>query len=155
MTFDAPPVRVGQPSSQPAPTDPPTDPKSTTRRLALSVKDARDLSGRLAVEESGSYRFRFLDRRGRSTAEGPPIPISAEPDLPPEARIVSRLSHPNTIAVFDSRCRLIKSSLIAACTETSSADTDSSQMRMSGFIVRQRAIAIRWRCPPENSCGYL
>lgn len=30
-----------------------------------------------------------------------------------------------------------------ACTETSSAETDSSQIRISGFKVRQRAIAIR------------
>jgi hypothetical protein len=26
---------------------------------------------------------------------------------------------------------------------------------ISGFMVRQRAIAMRWRWPPENSCGYL
>jgi hypothetical protein len=60
-----------------------------TRRLALAVKDARDLSGKLLVEDVGSYRFRFLDRRGRAVAEGPPIPVVVEPDLAPEVRIVS------------------------------------------------------------------
>ena len=59
------------------------------RRLALAVQGGRDLAGRLHVEGNGSYRFRFLDRRGRAVAEGPPIPVTVEPDLAPEARIVS------------------------------------------------------------------
>jgi hypothetical protein len=63
--------------------------KEPARRLSLSVKDGRDLSGRLLVGGNGSYRFRFLDRRGRSVVEGPPIPVTVEPDLAPEARIVS------------------------------------------------------------------
>ncbi len=64
-------------------------PATATRRLALAVQGSRDLSGRLLVEGAGSYRFRFLDRRGRAAAEGPAIPVAVEPDLPPEARIVS------------------------------------------------------------------
>jgi hypothetical protein len=64
-------------------------PATATRRLALAVQGGRDLSGRVLVEGSGSYRFRFLDRRGRTAAEGPAIPIAVEPDQPPEARIVS------------------------------------------------------------------
>jgi hypothetical protein len=60
-----------------------------TRRLALGVKEGRDLAGRLLVEGNGSYRFRFIDRRGRAAAEGPAIPLVVEPDLPPEARITA------------------------------------------------------------------
>jgi hypothetical protein len=64
-------------------------PRAPARRLALAVGGGRDLSGRLVVEEGGSYRFRFLDRRGRAVAEGPPIPIAVEPDAYPEARIIA------------------------------------------------------------------
>jgi hypothetical protein len=60
-----------------------------SRRLALEVRGDRDLSGRLHVEEGGSYRFRFLDRRGRAVAEGPPIPVAVEPDAYPEVRITA------------------------------------------------------------------
>ena len=57
------------------------------KRYALAVKNGRDLAGRLVVEEGGSYRFRFLDGRGRLVAEGPPLPVTVEPDAFPEARI--------------------------------------------------------------------
>jgi hypothetical protein len=57
------------------------------RRLALAVAGGRDLSGRLQVEEGGSYRFRFLDGRGKVVAEGPPVPIAVEPDAFPQVRI--------------------------------------------------------------------
>jgi hypothetical protein len=57
------------------------------KRFGLQVSGTRDLSGRLAVEEGGTYRFRFLDGRGKLVAEGPPIPISVELDAPPVARI--------------------------------------------------------------------
>jgi hypothetical protein len=53
------------------------------------VQGGRDLAGRLLVDGTGSYRFRFLDRRGRAVAEGPPIPVTVEPDLVPEVRIVA------------------------------------------------------------------
>jgi hypothetical protein len=36
------------------------------------------------------------------------------------------------------------------CTDTSSAETGSSQMIRSGLIARARAIPMRCRCPPEN-----
>ena len=42
-----------------------------------------------------------------------------------------------------------------AWTETSSAEVGSSQMMNSGRLARARAMAMRWRCPPENWCGYL
>jgi hypothetical protein len=42
-----------------------------------------------------------------------------------------------------------------ACTETSSADTGSSAMTSSGSSAIARAMPIRWRCPPLNSCGYF
>ncbi len=37
--------------------------------------------------------------------------------------------------------------------DTSSAATDSSQTRNSGFTARARAMPMRARCPPENWCG--
>ena len=40
-----------------------------------------------------------------------------------------------------------------ACTETSSAETGSSQMISSGFRASARAMPMRWRWPPENWCG--
>ncbi len=54
----------------------------------LTVKQSRDLTGSFLVEEGGSYRFRFLDGRGKALAEGPPIPISIEEDAFPQARIM-------------------------------------------------------------------
>ena len=44
---------------------------------------------------------------------------------------------------------------IWAWTDTSSADTGSSQMISSGSITSARAIEIRWHWPPENSWGRL
>lgn len=37
--------------------------------------------------------------------------------------------------------------------ETSSAETGSSQMTIFGLRISARAIPMRWRWPPENSCG--
>jgi hypothetical protein len=67
----------------------PAKDRPAARRLALEVANERGLSGRLMVEDGGSYRFRFLDRRGRAVVEGPPIPITVEPDAYPEARITA------------------------------------------------------------------
>ena len=43
--------------------------------------------------------------------------------------------------------------MICACTERSSADVGSSSRMNSGSSAMARAIAMRWRWPPENSCG--
>ena len=43
---------------------------------------------------------------------------------------------------------------IWSCTSTSSAETGSSHTISSGFSASARAIATRWRCPPESSAGY-
>jgi hypothetical protein len=59
------------------------------RRHPLAVAAERELSGRFTVDGPGSYRFRFLDGRGRAVVEGPPIPIVVEPDAFPEVRIAS------------------------------------------------------------------
>jgi hypothetical protein len=67
----------------PAPADAPV-----VKRYALAVEGERGLSGRLVLEGPGSYRFRFLDGRGKVVAEGPPIPIAVEEDAPPTARIL-------------------------------------------------------------------
>ena len=56
---------------------------------------------------------------------------------------------------LNSSCKSCNRLSTCACTETSRAETDSSQISTSGFIVRQRAMAMRWRWPPENSWGYL
>src|SRR5439155_1103042 len=39
--------------------------------------------------------------------------------------------------------------------ETSRADTGSSAMINLGSTASARAMAMRWRWPPENSCGYF
>ena len=41
----------------------------------------------------------------------------------------------------------------SAWTETSNAETDSSQMRNEGLTAKARAMQMRWRWPPENSWG--
>lgn len=56
--------------------------------LPLEVK-GRDLAGRLVVQKPGSYRFRFLDARGKVLVEGPPIPIAAEEDRAPKASVLA------------------------------------------------------------------
>ena len=45
------------------------------------------------------------------------------------------------------------SARICACTDTSSAETGSSAISSSGCIASARAMPMRWRCPPLNSCG--
>ena len=42
---------------------------------------------------------------------------------------------------------------ICAWIETSSADTGSSQTISFGLSASARAMPMRWRWPPENSCG--
>ena len=59
------------------------------QRFALSVTGDRDLAGSLLVDAPGTYRFRFLDQKGRTVAEGPPLAIVVEPDAFPEVRISS------------------------------------------------------------------
>ena len=59
------------------------------------------------------------------------------------------------------RCEALPGTLLASplsastcCwTDTSSADVGSSSTRTSGCRTTARAIAMRWRWPPENSCG--
>ena len=43
--------------------------------------------------------------------------------------------------------------MIWACVETSSALTGSSQTTSRGDSASARAMAMRWRWPPENSYG--
>lgn len=62
---------------------------AAVQRFALAVRGDRDLQGRLLVGDGGSYRFRFLDGRGRTVAEGPAIPITVEPDAFPQVRITA------------------------------------------------------------------
>ena len=59
----------------------------------------------------------------------------------------------NSMLSRRSRCSSDSSSSTAACTETSSADVTSSQTSRSGFAASARAIATRWRSPPESSIG--
>ena len=53
----------------------------------------------------------------------------------------------------NSACRSLSRLRICACTDTSSADTGSSQTIRRGLAASARATPIRCRCPPENSCG--
>ena len=43
--------------------------------------------------------------------------------------------------------------MICAWIETSSAETGSSATTSFGFSAMARATPMRWRWPPENSCG--
>ena len=52
-----------------------------------------------------------------------------------------------------SRCRSLSRFRICAWIETSSAETGSSQTISFGLSASARAIPIRCRWPPENSCG--
>ncbi len=61
------------------------DPKSR-RQVALSVKNRRELSGAFVVEEPGSYRFQFT-KGDRVVVNGPPIPVTVEPDAFPEVTV--------------------------------------------------------------------
>ena len=62
---------------------------AVSRRVALAVSGGRELSGSLLVDEGGSYRFRFSTARGKTLAEGPPIPLVVEPDAFPTVRITA------------------------------------------------------------------
>src|SRR5690348_8966637 len=50
-------------------------------------------------------------------------------------------------------CTARSSSMTTACTDTSSAEVTSSQMSRSGSTTRARAIATRWRSPPDSWSG--
>ena len=60
----------------------------------------------------------------------------------------------NSSAIPSAACRSASRLTICAFTETSSAETASSQMIRSGSGASARAMPMRWRCPPENSCGW-
>src|SRR6185369_3104884 len=50
-------------------------------------------------------------------------------------------------------CSSISTLITCAWIDTSSADTGSSQITRLGSSASARAMAMRWRWPPENSCG--
>ena len=60
----------------------------------------------------------------------------------------------STIAVSRSACSRSSTSMIWACTVTSSAVVGSSAMSTAGSLASAIAIIARCRMPPENSCGY-
>ncbi len=55
--------------------------------IPLEVSNGRDLHGKLLVSDPGNYRFRFLDSRGRTTAEGPAHRVAIEPDEHPDIEV--------------------------------------------------------------------
>ncbi len=69
-------------------------------------------------------------------------------------RTSGRLWVTKSIARPRSRCSAPSSSTIAAWTLTSSAEVTSSQISTSGSQTSARAIATRWRSPPESWSGY-
>ena len=52
-----------------------------------------------------------------------------------------------------SSCRSASRFTTCAWIETSSAETGSSATISRGFSASARAMPMRWRWPPENSCG--
>ena len=58
-----------------------------------------------------------------------------------------------TIVRPSSRCSSESRLMICAWIETSSAETGSSATTSLGFSAIARATPMRWRWPPENSCG--
>ena len=56
-------------------------------------------------------------------------------------------------ARFISRCRSSSRLMICDWMETSRAETASSQTMSLGLSAIARAMPMRWRWPPENSCG--
>lgn len=54
--------------------------------LPLTVK-GRELAGRLLVSEAGEWRLRYATEGGRLVAEGPPRPVTLEPDQFPEVKL--------------------------------------------------------------------
>ena len=52
-----------------------------------------------------------------------------------------------------SRCSLSRRRRICAWTVTSRAETASSKTRICGSSTSARAMATRWRCPPESAAG--
>ena len=59
----------------------------------------------------------------------------------------------NSMVRPSSRRSLRNRLMICAWIDTSSEATGSSQTSTSGCMASARAIAMRWRCPPENWCG--
>ena len=59
----------------------------------------------------------------------------------------------NRYASLNSSCRSDSRLSTCAWIETSSAETGSSATSSLGLSISARAIAMRWRCPPENMCG--
>ena len=57
------------------------------------------------------------------------------------------------IGQFVTDLQFTQRSTIWACTDMSSALVGSSSMTNFGSSTMARAIAMRWRWPPENSCG--
>ena len=59
----------------------------------------------------------------------------------------------NTYERPSSSCRSSSRFTTPAWIDTSSAETGSSSTSTSGLSESARAMPMRWRCPPENSCG--
>ena len=68
-------------------------------------------------------------------------------------RTTARSCEMNSMAMPRSAFRRCRSARMLACTETSSADRISSQSSSDGSATRPRAMATRWRSPPDSSSG--
>ena len=103
------------------------DQRAAGRRLRLGD----DTRGRAALDDPAGIHDRDAMRRSRARRRG-------------RARRTDRRCR-------CSRCRSTSRSRILPRTETSSADTASSSTIRSGLVASARAIATRWRWPPEIS----
>ena len=109
-----------------------------SRRAACACRDGCGARTACSVGASSTIRPRYITPTRSATW-----------------RTTARLWRDEEIGQAERRCRSFMRLRICACTETSSAEVGSSHTRNSGSLASARAIEMRWRWPPENSCGYL
>ena len=100
----------------------------------------------------------YRDGRGGRTDRPPAPPPSPGRRTSPgtrcaRCRTTARSCEMNSNATPVSRCKSASRFTICACTDTSRAETGSSQTTSSGSTDNARAMAMRWRWPPLNWCG--
>ena len=99
-----------------------------------------------------------MRRRGEQRRRHRPISHNLARDTSPPRGRRRDFDHREVVGDEQQRqpeARLQASSRLRICawTETSSAETGSSQTISSGSSTSARAMAMRWHWPPENSCG--
>ncbi len=101
------------------------------------------------------YGWRGRVNNARVGASSTSRPRYITPVRSAMCEITARLCEMNRYVRRSVRCSCFIRLSICACTDTSSAEVGSSHTRNSGLEDSARAIEMRWRWPPENSCGYF